>query len=173
MPPPDAVRSRPTTCPALRDLRARWAVLSAAYTGVGSGWGPRVYPGYFWFESDRRSGSTLFVLPGDRAVLSGGKWDSELLDAAYNGGAALARTVRRCARVGQRQRVEHPKPQRPVDLLLLVGGRPVASGRHRHVRRARRRASCHPDARGHRPRDGQPDGARHRGRMRGAADRGR
>ena len=75
--------------PPLRDLRARWAVLSAAYTGVGSGWGPRVYPGYFWFESDRRSGSTLFVLPGDRAVLSGGKWDSELLDAAYNGGEPL------------------------------------------------------------------------------------
>lgn len=75
--------------PALNDLRARWAVLSAAYTGVESGWGPRVYPGYFWFEGDRRSGSTLFVLPGDRAVLSGGKWDSELLDAAYNGGAPL------------------------------------------------------------------------------------
>jgi hypothetical protein len=75
--------------PALRDLIARWAVLSAAYTGVESGWGPRVYPGYFWFESDRRSGSTLFVLPGDRAVLSGGTWDSGLLDAAYNGGQPL------------------------------------------------------------------------------------
>jgi hypothetical protein len=75
--------------PALGDLVARWAVLSAAYTGVESGWGPRVYPGYFWFESDRRSGCTLFVLPGDRAVLSGGKWDSELLDAAYNGGRPL------------------------------------------------------------------------------------
>jgi hypothetical protein len=75
--------------PALRELIARWAVLSAAYTGVESGWGPRVYPGYFWFESDRRSGSTLFVLPGERAVLSGGRWDSELLDAAYNGGQPL------------------------------------------------------------------------------------
>jgi hypothetical protein len=29
------------------------------------------------------------VLPGDRAVLSGGKWNSELLDAAYNGGQPL------------------------------------------------------------------------------------
>lgn len=75
--------------PPLGDLRARWAVLAAAYTGVESSWGPRVYPGYFWFEGDRRSGSTLFVLPGDRAVLSGGKWDSELLDAAYNGGEPL------------------------------------------------------------------------------------
>ena len=29
------------------------------------------------------------MLPGDRAVLSGGTWDSELLDAAYNGGEPL------------------------------------------------------------------------------------
>jgi hypothetical protein len=64
-------------------------VLSAVYAGIGSSWGPRIYPGYAWFESDRRSGSTLFVLPGDRAVLSGGKWNSELLDAAYNGDQPL------------------------------------------------------------------------------------
>ncbi|WP_249383534.1 hypothetical protein [Mycobacterium sp. DBP42] len=75
--------------PPLSDLLARWAVLSAAYAGVGSGWGPRIYPGYAWFESDARSGSTLFLLPGDRAVLSGGKWNSELLEAAYNGGGPL------------------------------------------------------------------------------------
>jgi hypothetical protein len=75
--------------PSLRDLWARWAVLSAVYAGVGSSWGPRIYPGYAWFESDRRSGSTLFVLPGDRAILSGGKWNSELLEAAYNGGQPL------------------------------------------------------------------------------------
>jgi hypothetical protein len=75
--------------PPLGDLWARWAVLSAAHVGAGSEWGPRVYPGYGWYESDRRSGSTLYVLPGDRAVLSGGKWNSELLDAAYNGGAPL------------------------------------------------------------------------------------
>ncbi|WP_166906857.1 hypothetical protein [Mycobacterium sp. DL440] len=75
--------------PPLTDLLACWAVLSAAYVGTGSGWGPRIYPGYAWFESDRRSGSTLFLLPGDRAVLSGGKWNSELLDAAYNRGGPL------------------------------------------------------------------------------------
>ncbi|MGH3390209.1 MAG: hypothetical protein ACRDOO_15180 [Actinomadura sp.] len=75
--------------PALRDVWARWAVLSAAYTGVGSEWGPRIHPGYAWYESDLRSGSTLFLLPGERAVLSGGKWNSALLDAAYNGGAPL------------------------------------------------------------------------------------
>jgi hypothetical protein len=75
--------------PALGDLWARWTVLSAAYAGVDSGWGPRMYPGYAWYESDHRSGSTLFVLPGDRAVLSGGKWNSELLEAAYNGGEPL------------------------------------------------------------------------------------
>jgi hypothetical protein len=29
------------------------------------------------------------VLPGDRVVLSGGKWNSEVLEAAYNGGESL------------------------------------------------------------------------------------
>ncbi|WKG03112.1 hypothetical protein [Mycolicibacterium sp. HK-90] len=75
--------------PPLPELLARWATLSAAYAGAGSEWGPRIFPGYAWFESDRRSGSTLYLLPGDRAVLSGGKWNSALLDAAYNGGKPL------------------------------------------------------------------------------------
>jgi hypothetical protein len=75
--------------PPLRDLWARWAVVSATYAGIGSQWGPRIYPGYAWYEGDRRSGSTLFVLPGDRAVLSGGQWNSGLLEAAYNGGEPL------------------------------------------------------------------------------------
>jgi hypothetical protein len=75
--------------PPLRDLWARWAVVSATYAGIGSQWGPRMYPGYAWYESDRRSGSTLFVLPGDRAVLSGGQWNSELLEGAYNGDEPL------------------------------------------------------------------------------------
>lgn len=75
--------------PPLPELLARWATLSAAYAGAGSEWGPQIFPGYAWFESDRRSGATLYLLPGDRAVLSGGKWNSVLLDAAYNGGKAL------------------------------------------------------------------------------------
>ncbi len=75
--------------PALPDLWSRWAALSAAYVGVKSEWGPRIFPGYAWYESDRRSGSTLYPLPGDRAVLSGGKWNSALLEAAYNGGRPL------------------------------------------------------------------------------------
>ncbi|MEU6205442.1 hypothetical protein ABZ814_17900 [Micromonospora musae] len=75
--------------PALADVWARWAALSAVYVGVRSDWGPRILPGHAWYESDRRSGSVLFVLPGERAVLSGGKWDSPLLEAAYNGGRPL------------------------------------------------------------------------------------
>ncbi len=75
--------------PPLDDLWARWAVLSATYAGVGSGWGPRIYPGYAWYENDHRSGSTLFRLFGERAVLSGGKWNSPLLEAAYNGDSPL------------------------------------------------------------------------------------
>lgn len=71
--------------PPLPDLWSRWAVLSAAYVGIKSEWGPRIYPGYAWYESDQRSGSTLYLLPGDRAILSGGRWNSPLLEAAYNG----------------------------------------------------------------------------------------
>lgn len=86
----DSTAATPTDdLPTLRDLWARWAVLSAAYAGAGSEWGPRILPGYGWFEADRRSGSTLYVLPGDRAVLSGGKWNSELLQAAYDSGQPL------------------------------------------------------------------------------------
>ncbi|MFD0787950.1 hypothetical protein ACFQZ8_28920, partial [Micromonospora azadirachtae] len=75
--------------PPLPDVWARWAALSAAYVGVGSEWGPRIFPGHGWYESDRRSGSVLFLLPGERAVLSGGKWNSPLLEAAYHGGRPL------------------------------------------------------------------------------------
>jgi len=77
-----------TSChdlPSLHDIWVRWAVISAAYAGVGSEWGPRIRPGYAWYENDHRSGSTLYWLPGERAVLSGGKWDSALLETAYNG----------------------------------------------------------------------------------------
>jgi hypothetical protein len=85
----DVVAGRTATAcediPPLGELAARWAALSAVYAGVKSSWGPRIFPGYAWYESDHRSGCTLFLLPGDRAVLSGGKWNSELLDAAYNG----------------------------------------------------------------------------------------
>ncbi|MCV7168400.1 hypothetical protein H7I41_00540 [Mycobacterium manitobense] len=73
----------------LTEVWARWAALSAVHVGVGSEWGPRIKPGYGWFEGNERSGSTLYVLPGDRAVLSGGRWGSALLDAAYNGGEDL------------------------------------------------------------------------------------
>ena len=67
----------------LPDTWTRWAVLAAAYAGARSPWGPRITPGLAWYESDARSGSTLFVLPGNRAVLSGGLWNSGLLVAAY------------------------------------------------------------------------------------------
>lgn len=67
----------------LSDTWARWAVLAAVYTGARSQWGPRISPGLAWYESDARCGSSLFVLPGGRAVLSGGRWNSPLLVAAY------------------------------------------------------------------------------------------
>ncbi|WP_245547907.1 hypothetical protein [Nocardia pneumoniae] len=75
--------------PELAVLWARWAVLAAAFVAVGSKQGPRVGPSVAIFESAGRSGSTLTLLPGDRAVLSGGVWDAPVLDAAYNAGAAM------------------------------------------------------------------------------------
>lgn len=67
----------------LPDTWTRWAVLAAVSVGARSQWGPRIAAGLGWYESDARSGSTLFVLPGDRAVLSGGRWNSVLLTVAY------------------------------------------------------------------------------------------
>ncbi|MFI6955710.1 hypothetical protein ACIBJI_19795 [Nocardia sp. NPDC050408] len=75
--------------PELAVLWARWAVLAAAFVAVGSGQGPRIGPSVGIFEGAGRSGSTLTLLPGDRAVLSGGVWDASVLDAAYNAGAAM------------------------------------------------------------------------------------
>ncbi|UAK31220.1 hypothetical protein K8O92_25795 [Nocardia asteroides] len=75
--------------PELPVLWARWAVLSAAFVAVGSERGPRILPSLGWFESSRRAGSTVFVLPGDRAVLSGGVWHSPALNAVYNDAAEM------------------------------------------------------------------------------------
>ncbi|BDE14040.1 MULTISPECIES: hypothetical protein [Mycobacterium] len=67
----------------LPDTWTRWAVLSAVYAGARSQWGPRIAAAMAWYESDAHSGSTLYVLPGERAVLSGGRWNSPLLATAY------------------------------------------------------------------------------------------
>ncbi|MFE7796292.1 hypothetical protein [Nocardia sp. NPDC057440] len=75
--------------PAFPIMSARWAVIAAAFVAAGSEWGPRVLPALSWFEGAKRSGSTLYALPGGRAVLSGGVWDAPELDAAYNGDEPL------------------------------------------------------------------------------------
>ncbi|MFX0580598.1 hypothetical protein [Nocardia nepalensis] len=77
--------------PAFPVLSARWAVISAAFVAAGSQWGPRVLPALGWFEGAKRSGSTLYALPGGRAVLSGGVWNAPALNAAYNQGEPLPR----------------------------------------------------------------------------------
>ncbi|MEV0772374.1 hypothetical protein [Nocardia salmonicida] len=69
--------------PPLPLITARWAVLAAAFVAVGSEIGPRSLPALSWFEGARRSGSSLYLLPGGRAVLSGGVWDAPELAAAY------------------------------------------------------------------------------------------
>ncbi|MFF7944088.1 hypothetical protein ACFZC5_30650 [Nocardia gamkensis] len=75
--------------PALPVLVARWAVLSAAFVAVGSSLGPRVLPSLGLFEGAERSGSSLWIVPGDRAVLSGGVWNDPVLDAVYNAAAPM------------------------------------------------------------------------------------
>ncbi|WP_330256984.1 hypothetical protein OG874_21940 [Nocardia sp. NBC_00565] len=75
--------------PVLAVMWARWAVLAAAFVAVELRRGPRIGPSVGVFESAGHSGSTLTLLPGDRAVLSGGVWDASVLDAAYNEGAAM------------------------------------------------------------------------------------
>ncbi|MFE3188744.1 hypothetical protein ACFXHA_07015 [Nocardia sp. NPDC059240] len=72
-------------------LWSRWAAISAAFVAIGSEWGPRVLPSFGWFEGSRRSGSSLYLLPGGRAVLSGGVWNAPELAAAYNRGSELPR----------------------------------------------------------------------------------
>ncbi|WP_406323769.1 hypothetical protein [Streptomyces sp. NBC_01637] len=73
--------------PDFPDMWSRWAVISAAFVAYGSDWGPRILPGCAWFESSRRSGCTLYPLPGGRGVLSGGVWDAPSLDSAYASGS--------------------------------------------------------------------------------------
>ncbi|MEU4344085.1 hypothetical protein AB0H00_22980 [Nocardia sp. NPDC023852] len=75
--------------PDFPEMWARWAVISASFVAAGSDWGPRVMPSMGWFESSRRGGSTLYSLPGGRAVLSGGVWESPNLNATYNDGADM------------------------------------------------------------------------------------
>ncbi len=62
----------------------RWAILAALCAGIRTEFGPLIRPASAVFEDGQRNGSTLFVLPGDRAVLSGGMWNSPLLTHAYN-----------------------------------------------------------------------------------------
>ncbi|MEU4344478.1 hypothetical protein AB0H00_24985 [Nocardia sp. NPDC023852] len=75
--------------PDFPEMWARWACISAAFVAARSDWGPRVLPSMGWFESSRRGGATLYSLPGGRAVLSGGVWESPNLDATYNDGAPM------------------------------------------------------------------------------------
>jgi hypothetical protein len=77
--------------PPLPPLWARWALLAAAYTALGSDAGPRVSADTGWFETRgyRPSGSALHVRADGTAVLSGGVWDAPALNAAYNGGIDL------------------------------------------------------------------------------------
>lgn len=71
--------------PDLGIVWARWATLAAIFVATGSDRGPRILPSLGWFEGSARGGSTLFLIPGDRAVLSGGVWNASELEAAYNG----------------------------------------------------------------------------------------
>lgn len=70
--------------PGFTDLWARFAVLSAVCRASDAPIGPRADPAFQVYVGDN-GGCTLARLPGDRAVLSGGRDDSPLLSAAYKG----------------------------------------------------------------------------------------
>ncbi|MGW6423882.1 hypothetical protein ACWF82_14485 [Nocardia sp. NPDC055053] len=78
-----------TGLPPLPLLVARWAVLAATAVAVESDWGPRFLPSIARFDTGERHGSSLALLAGDRAVLSGGVWNALPLTAAYHGKAPL------------------------------------------------------------------------------------
>ncbi|MGO4643915.1 hypothetical protein AB4305_02955 [Nocardia sp. 2YAB30] len=75
--------------PDFPQMWARWACIAAASAAARSDHGPWVLPSVGLFEASSRNGSTLCVLPGDRAVLSGGVWESPNLVATYNDGAEM------------------------------------------------------------------------------------
>ncbi|MFF0542563.1 hypothetical protein ACFYTF_06975 [Nocardia thailandica] len=75
--------------PALDLMARRWGLIAAGFVAVRSEWGPRVSPAFHAFEGSTHHGSTLCLLPGDRAVLSGGIWQAPELDLAYNHNGAL------------------------------------------------------------------------------------
>ncbi|MEV6771281.1 hypothetical protein AB0N05_21940 [Nocardia sp. NPDC051030] len=78
-----------TDFPPLPLLWARWTAIAATFAAIEAPQGPRILPSLAWYESTKRSGSTLYILPGDRAVISGGVWNSPELDAAYNGSTPM------------------------------------------------------------------------------------
>lgn len=75
--------------PPLPILWARWAMLAAVHAAIGYEGGARMLPSLAWFEDGRHNGATLYLLSGERAVLSGGRLDSPELAAAYSGTASL------------------------------------------------------------------------------------
>ncbi|WP_280382504.1 hypothetical protein [Nocardia wallacei] len=75
--------------PELPAMWARWATIAAAFVAARSDWGPRMMPATAVFEGSGHGGATLHLLPGSRAVLSGGVWNASTLDAVYNGGQPM------------------------------------------------------------------------------------
>ncbi|MFE3956887.1 hypothetical protein ACFXPS_22195 [Nocardia sp. NPDC059091] len=75
--------------PPLPRLWGRWATIAAMYAATDSPEGPRILPSLAWFESPTRSGSTLYLLAHDRAVISGGVWNAPELETAYNQGTPM------------------------------------------------------------------------------------
>jgi hypothetical protein len=58
--------------PALSVLWARWAVIAAGFAAAAGEFAPQIQPSRASFETAEGNGATLVLLPGDRAVLSGG-----------------------------------------------------------------------------------------------------
>lgn len=85
-----AITATPTSdIVSLGEVWSRWAVIAAIRAALHRSTGAWIEPAVASFEDGEGSGATLCILPRDRAVLSGGLWNSSLLDTAYNGGGSL------------------------------------------------------------------------------------
>lgn len=78
------VRQSDDELPAFPALWARTAVLASVCRGSDAPVGPRTDPAFAVYRGEH-GGCTVARLPGNRAVVSGGRDDSPLLSAAYKG----------------------------------------------------------------------------------------
>lgn len=82
--------------PSLPVMWSRWATLSAASAATRSLWGATVSGTVARYEHSTHSGSELHILPGGRAVLSGGLWNGSWQERQPNAASRRAASGTDC-----------------------------------------------------------------------------